>query len=165
MINNISILALIDRFKRVCYNQLYDVNFKKLNKEFVMDIITWRSEYQIGIKSVDTQHKYLLELANKLIESKSKKEMIKNVMLLKKFTREHYRDEETLMRDCKYPDYLTHKKEHDLLLDKMDGFCEKMNKDDLSNDEIKGFICMWLLDHVFGKDEEFGKFLHLFNQG
>jgi len=118
----------------------------------------------VGIKSVDSQHMRLLELANKLIEAQSKEEMLKSVILLNKFTKEHYRDEESLMRNSKYPDYLTHKEEHDLLLIKMDNFYDNVKNDNVNSNEIKGFICMWLLDHVFGKDAEFGKFYDSLDQ-
>ncbi|NOQ16020.1 MAG: bacteriohemerythrin [Methyloprofundus sp.] len=126
-----------------------------------MNITTWRSEYQIGHKVIDAQHKYLFELANKTFEAKTKKEVAENLVLLNEHTREHFKDEESLMIEINYPGYLEHKQAHDDLLDKMYGFSEELNKGDMSNDDIKGFICLWLLDHILIKDEDLGRFIAL----
>ncbi len=124
-----------------------------------MDITSWHKEYQVGNPMLDVQHKHLLDLADNLFHSKSKADIVENFVLLDKFTREHYRDEEDLMKKSQYPEYEAHRKEHEMLLSKMDEFNERINKENLVDEEIRSFICMWLLDHVFGLDAEFGKFL------
>jgi len=129
-----------------------------------MDITTWRREYQIGDQKIDDQHRHLLDLANKLFESQFEEEIHQNIALLRAYMVEHCQAEEALMRDCKYPDYLEHKNDHDALLNDLDLFIKNTNLDSMENNKIKGFICSWLLDHVFGQDAKFGKFLHLSNQ-
>jgi len=124
-----------------------------------MGIISWRSEYKIGNQQVDGQHEHLLGLANKLCEDDSDKEMLKNIEILHAYTILHYKDEETLMKRCNYPNYLSHKKDHDLLLKQMNDFIEQLKEGRKEVKEIKPFIGMWLLDHVFGADAKFGEFL------
>jgi len=122
-----------------------------------MGIISWRSEYKIGNQQVDSQHQHLLDLTNKLFETSSHKEVLKNIEILHAYTILHYK-EEALMKGCNYPNYLPHKKDHDLLLKQMNDFIEQLKDGRKEVEEIKPFIGMWLLDHVFGADAKFGEF-------
>jgi len=93
------------------------------------------------------------------VESKSKNELTKYIMLLYKYIREHFRDEEKLMKDVEYPDYQAHKLTHNMLLDRMNEISEKVAQDNLAEDEIKEFMEDWLLDHILLKDGALGDFL------
>jgi len=119
----------------------------------------WKKCYEIGHSMVDQQHEYLFDLANNVVESKSKNELTKYIMLLYKYIREHFRDEEKLMKDVEYPDYQAHKLTHNMLLDRMNEISEKVAQDNLAEDEIKEFMEDWLLDHILLKDGALGDFL------
>jgi len=124
-----------------------------------MSMFIWKSCYEIGHSMVDKQHQYLFDLANKVVEAKTKGELTKYIMLLYKYIREHFRDEELLMRDVEYPGYDAHKQIHNMLLDKMNDISEKVGQDTLAKDEIKEFMEDWLLDHILLKDGALGDFL------
>jgi len=119
----------------------------------------WKECYEIGHSMVDKQHEYLFDLANNVVESKSKNELTKYIMLLYKYIREHFRDEEKLMKDVEYPGYQAHKLTHNMLLDRMNEISEKVAQDNLAEDEIKEFMEDWLLDHILLKDAALGDFL------
>jgi len=125
-----------------------------------MSEFVWKSDYEIGHAMVDKQHQYLFDLANSIVEAKSKGEITKNVMLLYKYVREHFRDEERLMKDIEYPDYQTHKQIHNQLLDKLNEISEKVAQGSLVDDEIKHFMQEWLLKHILIKDGALGKYLN-----
>ena len=125
-----------------------------------MSEFIWQSDYDIGHPMVDKQHQYLFELANNILEAKTKSEMTKYVMLLYKYVREHFRAEEALMKDIGYPEYPAHKKIHDMLLDKMVGISENINRGNWDNDDIKVFMRDWILDHILVKDKVLGKYIN-----
>jgi len=124
-----------------------------------MSMFIWKDCYKIGHSMVDEQHQYLFDLANKVVEAKTKSDLTKCIMLLYKYIREHFRDEELLMRDVEYPHYQEHKQIHNMLLDKMNEISEKVGQDALAKDEIKEFMEDWLLDHILLKDGALGDFL------
>ena len=125
-----------------------------------MSEFIWQSDYKIGHPMVDKQHQYLFDLANNILEAKNKSEITKYVMLLYKYVREHFRDEETLMKDIEYPEYPAHKKTHDMLLDKMVDISKNINEDNWDNDEIRVFMHDWILDHILVKDKVLGKYIN-----
>lgn len=124
-----------------------------------MSAFIWLDDYEIGHPMVDKQHQYLFDLANNIVEAKSKSEVIKYIMLLYKYTREHFRDEELLMKDIQYPDYQIHIQIHNVLLNKVNDLSKKIAQDKLAEDEIKVFMEDWLLDHILKKDGDLGKYL------
>ncbi|NOR69666.1 MAG: bacteriohemerythrin [Methylomarinum sp.] len=125
-----------------------------------MSEFIWQKDYGIGHALVDNQHQYLFDLANNILEAKTKSEMIKYVMLLYKYVREHFRAEEALMKDIEYPEYSTHKKIHDMLLDKMVSISDNINQNNWDNDEIRVFMRDWVLDHILVKDKALGKYIN-----
>ncbi len=62
----------------------------------------WLDEYLIGNETIDQQHQYLFDLANLIVESKSTSILTKHIMSLFKYVREHFRDEEVLMKKMGY---------------------------------------------------------------
>ncbi|QOY55538.1 hemerythrin family protein [Candidatus Sulfurimonas marisnigri] len=81
----------------------------------INDELKWNNVYSVGIESIDTQHKKLFEIVNRLfaIENTSDKtEEIKKILYeFSDYMRTHFDDEEKYMLSIGYPDI----KEHILL--------------------------------------------------
>ena len=87
-------------------------------------MISWETQYELGIKSIDDQHKELVNIINKmaalLIEAKQGVDIYDEVVAvigdLKKYTIYHFKYEENLFDQYSYEYKDTHKAEHDKLV-------------------------------------------------
>jgi len=63
-----------------------------------MSEFTWLDEYKIGNETVDQQHEFLFELANRIVDDESSDQLTEHAMMLYRHVREHFRAEELLMQ-------------------------------------------------------------------
>ena len=130
-----------------------------------MTSIAWDASYSVNIAKIDQQHQKIVAMFKKLsgaIKRKNQERIIPEVLReLDEYAEDHFNTEERLMRRHGYPDYETHKKEHD-------DFCLKvsvMYQDLMSGrktvtDETLGFLEHWFLEHVKKTDKKYGPFLN-----
>lgn len=120
----------------------------------------WLDEYKIGDETIDRQHEYLFDLANQIIDPlNDSQKTYHNVVALHHYVKEHFRDEEALMRESNYADYKEHIKEHTMLSQKLTGITAGIINGESSREDIMLFMRGWLLEHILGKDLLLGKFL------
>ncbi len=110
----------------------------------------WKKEFELGIPVVDAQHRQLLAIGNRLhglLEAHraddDSYDAILNVLAeLRDYTIQHFHAEEMLFRKYNYPEYDSHKKEHD-------EFVAYLNSVDTRQvDENQTGFMMELLNHV-----------------
>ncbi|GAW86999.1 hypothetical protein bplSymb_SCF05001P001 [Bathymodiolus platifrons methanotrophic gill symbiont] len=77
-----------------------------------MSHFVWQQQYEMGDDLIDSQHKNLFDLAEKLVSSRTKKELLQNIEPLYLHVKEHFSEEEALMKKLNYFAYKEHKKEH-----------------------------------------------------
>ena len=80
---------------------------------------------------------------------------------MKKYAASHFATEEKHMKAHAYPDFVTHKAEHDKFVTKVlqvEKDC-KSGKCAMSMD-ILNFLSNWLVDHIKGTDKKYGPFLN-----
>jgi len=77
-----------------------------------MSTVKWTDDLALGIDNIDSQHKGLIDQINALYNSghagKGKEAVGEVINFLDRYTTEHFRDEEKLMREHNYPDYEAH---------------------------------------------------------
>ena len=88
-----------------------------------MSLIAWKDEFSVGVKSVDLEHRQLIDLINSLhgmIGDNASAEDVSN-MLGEVFAQvsAHFALEERYMRETLYPHYPHHKDDHERLLDEI----------------------------------------------
>lgn len=86
-----------------------------------MALIPWREAFEIGIESVDHEHRELIDLINQLhdrLDCSAEPEIVAG-FLGEIYARisAHFALEERVMRDLEYDDYADHKNDHEALLD------------------------------------------------
>jgi len=129
----------------------------------------WREEFELGIPSIDNQHKYLIELGNKVnallnthLEGDNDSYEINEVMKeLRNYTQYHFKTEEDLFLKYNYPDYQAHKKEHDAFIDYLDSIDLEAIQNDQSNflRELLEEIVHWVFNHIITTDYMYKDFL------
>jgi len=118
-----------------------------------MGIAKWDDSYKTGHKIVDTQHQELFRMVNELhdaiVANKSKQILQPTLEKLAKYTIEHFRSEETLMTEVKYPAINPHKRKHDELTKQVKELIEKYQtgKAVLSM-TLSNFLADWLRHHI-----------------
>jgi len=86
------------------------------------EIVTWDKKYSTGIELIDVQHRELVRLANQLHQaclaggdkvSATFKDAMSRMV---EYVRFHFGAELQLLLRINYPDYQTHKKQHETLI-------------------------------------------------
>ncbi len=135
-----------------------------------MDIINWKDEFSVGVEEMDTQHKKLFTMVNRLIEEQKQLTAPKTIAeLLTEMTdyaQEHFRAEEYLMAEYGFNRKVEQEKQHQAFIDKTISFysASEIGPNILSN-ALLDFLSEWLVDHILKEDmmyKEFflGKGLH-----
>ncbi len=107
-----------------------------------MEKIIWSDEYCIGIKVIDDQHQMLCGLLNKHLESQDllvdSEALTDALNEIAEFAKDHFAQEEKLMKENGFPDFVEHKAEHKAYIETIDDLCfVAMNH---SNDFSEGLL-------------------------
>lgn len=120
---------------------------------------TWKDKYKIHDDAVDEQHQYLFDLATHIANVESKPAMIECAMNLFKHMREHFRDEEALMKKYAYPGLKQQVEAHDRLLSQLVEISQKVPAADFDPNTLQTFMNDEFLAHTLELDMLFGKFM------
>ena len=129
----------------------------------------WKKEFELGIESVDSQHKRLLEIGNQISELlATHDEMVDNydeimnvIDELKNYTIYHFKTEEDLFIKYNYPEYEQHKKEHDDFIHYLHSVdFEKVDQNQKAFlKELLAKIVNWVFKHIITTDYMYKDFL------
>jgi hemerythrin-like metal-binding protein len=127
----------------------------------------WKKEYNIGIESIDTQHRQLADTISRLEASittdTQNKEMGRALKFLVDYTNSHFSDEELYMQKVGYPAFDRHKTLHkDLTQKLMDVLLKLKNEGTIQPRELIDFLIDWLLNHILDEDKKIA--LHVSGQ-
>ena len=88
-----------------------------------MALLQWKDQYSVGIAAVDHEHKELIELINHLHEALETEGAHPSVEAffgdLYKSISAHFALEEQFMRERRYDETISHKQDHERLLDEI----------------------------------------------
>jgi hemerythrin len=120
----------------------------------------WSPEYNVNIKTIDSQHQELVNMLNRLFIAVSMREGSKviGVILraLRSYARTHFSLEERLMQQANYADLEAHKLEHLKLIGQLDDLCLRhLTEDKPIYFEMLRFLKTWLREHIKGVDTKY----------
>ena len=126
----------------------------------------WDSSLETGYEKVDKQHKQLIAALNAIIsasrEGKGSEEIFKTLDFLTGYTVMHFSDEEKLMLQNDYPDYLIHKRYHDEFKETVGELTQRVISEG-ATEEMIGIVTTaigeWLLNHIRGDDFRMAAFV------
>lgn len=128
--------------------------------------IGWSNDLIIGVEHIDNQHKELFEKVSFLLEvcyqGKGKDEISKIIKYLEDYVAVHFEQEELLLKKYEYPQFDSHKAEHenfikDFLEVKKKLLFEGPTATIIIN--LNHVLIHWLKNHVKKSDKAFGIFL------
>jgi hemerythrin-like metal-binding protein len=124
----------------------------------------WSDRFSVNIETVDSQHRKLVELLNNFHDAmkagKGKEIMARTLSDLVDYTSYHFSTEEGLFKVHAYPDYMQHKKEHDVLTKQALELKERYSRGELIiSADTMAFLKNWLSNHILGSDMKYAPFL------
>ena len=128
-------------------------------------MITLTKDMETGVAKIDEQHKELVNRLNAVLtmgtSSISKEETQKTLNFLEEYIIRHFRDEESLQRQCGYKKYEWHKGQHQSYIDAF----KKLKEEFAANGPSPKFsvtlntsVINWIINHIKVVDVELGKF-------
>lgn len=123
-----------------------------------MSHFVWQNQYLTGDVEMDEQHRDLFVLADKLVASTEKVELINNIHILYQHVKEHFRAEEALMKRIGFSGYRGHEKEHQLMLQKLVEIEQSINNKGLEEADVEEFVDRWA-KHIINSDMRFSTYL------
>ena len=120
------------------------------------DYFEWMDSYSVGVRAFDDSHKKLIAITNDLVavcvENKPMDRVTEHLIELIRYTRHHFRDEEDLMKDTGFDLFEEHRKEHDVLFDRVLKFTDDLFHQRIDRSAIAEFMMDWLLTHIMEED-------------
>lgn len=128
--------------------------------------VQWRDSLNLGIASIDDQHKELFSRTNELLNAcntgKGNEEVGKLIDFLEDYVVTHFRDEERLQLKLNYPKHKEHKVLHDNFIKEVKGLKERFFNGGSTltlTIEINKKVIDWLINHIGKMDREFGNYI------
>lgn len=119
-----------------------------------MKSIEWSQELSVGNDHIDAQHRDIIRMINRLVErrdeSMSSVDIADALTSLMQFMRQHFNDEEALMKKNGYPRLEEHVKEHMRFAEKLTELFF-VEDDELLHRTIP-FLRDWLVGHLAAED-------------
>jgi hemerythrin len=127
--------------------------------------VEWDDAYSVGVDLIDSQHKELIRLTNKLLVGCSKKgesaefSFMEAVQGAVQYTKTHFSTEEILMKRINYPEFSEHEKQHkDFVAQVLQQLKDFETNKDFSPLGFARFLVEWILIHIAKTDKKFGAY-------
>lgn len=128
-----------------------------------MSDIKWEKKYEIGHERIDFEHQIFVDLIVK-IDDAVKNEKDKNYIdrllhELQAYATFHFISEENIMYSINYPDFESHKKHHNELLDKYNQKLMEIELDEQKVEDLIVFLKNWFVKHTLYEDKKIAIFV------
>ena len=130
--------------------------------------ITWGSQFEIGLPVIDDQHEELLKRAETFVEAmrtcKAGGQADEIIGFLQEYVKVHFRTEEKLMREHKYPLLQLQLEQHARFTRDFSRLAAEIQAN-IDKDRLflqfktQIFVVDWIVHHTTKLDKHFGKFL------
>ncbi len=130
-----------------------------------MEKIIWKESFSVGVRKIDEQHKKLIKIINKLIETNDTKvyseTIYDTITKMTKYADYHFQTEEQYMIEYDYPDYSAHKEQHRGFRKKTVAFAvDTMKSKETLPIEILLYLQNWLINHIITSDMKYKSFFN-----
>lgn len=129
-----------------------------------MALVEWNEQLSVGVLEMDTQHKRLIEMINRLHGAMAKGEgaaVLKTIVNeLVTYTKVHFASEERLLASRQYPALAVHKQLHEHFTAKVVEMQEKIQAGKMvTSVGVGNFLQDWLVHHIQQEDKRYGRHL------
>jgi len=129
-----------------------------------MSLIEWNDAFSVGNRQLDDHHKKFFSIINTLhdaMKNGAGEEVLLLVLKeLQQYVQYHFKAEETLMKLHAYPEFTSHKAEHEDFAHKINNFVlEYERHEDKLAIEVLNFLSDLLQNHILRTDRKYIPYL------
>lgn len=121
--------------------------------------LEWKESYSVGVKEIDSQHKYFIETINQFgdaVISGNKKKIDSVLDKLLKYTVFHFDTEEKYFDEFNFDGAAEHKAKHAEMRDEVNGYVAEMKTDEIATSiKLVEFLHRWLDEHLVEMDHKY----------
>jgi hemerythrin-like metal-binding protein len=123
--------------------------------------LEWESDFETGNEYVDLQHRYFVDLVNRVginfreADDPTYKEKL--ISELGKYADFHFTSEENIATSCNLPGVSGHHQRHLELLEEFNHHAGDLGKGLKTVDEFLGFLSDWFIGHTVYEDQKLFK--------
>lgn len=121
--------------------------------------LEWKDSYKIGDADIDAQHQALFQLANDFLQAEGKAALTLHAMKLYKHTREHFSQEEAMMRRLRVPRLEAHVEWHNTMITRLNAISLSIQTDTLREQDLVNLMTEWAERHIVVQDAELAQYL------
>ena len=126
----------------------------------------WTADLATGVTEIDNQHKEIFSRLGQLFaacsEGRGKEEVLRLILFLEEYVKEHFSAEERLQMRHGYPDYAAHRGEHSRFMADVDRLTREFRAEGATLPLVimtNKTLSSWLLQHITRTDMAFAKYL------
>lgn len=129
-----------------------------------METINWSARYSVGVENLDEQHKQIIGMLNRLVTSPEARdansETISEILTtMTRYSLEHFKTEESLLKAHGYPDFEQHRQEHVAYRRKTIDFSTATSLGVESVPQILvTYLFEWWTNHILKEDMKYKSF-------
>ena len=122
--------------------------------------IEWTDELKLGIKEIDDQHYYLVQLINDFysnIKQDPNSDLLPDILQkMKNYAIFHFRAEEGFLVKCNYPEIERHISEHEQYINKIEEIEAKLKRDHMVlTYNVILYLKEWINGHIKVSDRAY----------
>lgn len=124
----------------------------------------WSDDYLIGIEMIDNQHKEFFRITHQFftecLADEGEECLQDTLSFLGDYARKHFKAEEALMKEHKYPLIEKHRKLHDDFLNRYSELIVEFKKSGRTEKMVNKILTVvmdWLKDHIVDADGAYAK--------
>ena len=128
--------------------------------------IQWTSDLATGIAEIDNQHREIFNRVARLAEAcnagRGKEEVLKLLLFLEDYVKEHFAAEELLQIKSGYPEHARHKSQHTRFIADIARLTNAFRMEGATLSLVimtNKTLTSWLVQHISKTDAELGAFL------
>ena len=126
----------------------------------------WSDDLATGVTEIDNQHREIFRRVDKLStacgEGKGKDEVLRLLLFLEEYIKEHFAAEEKLQMRQAYPEYAAHKSQHSRFIADVARLTAEFRAEGATLSLVimtNKTLASWLVQHITQADKQFAKYL------
>lgn len=120
--------------------------------------IEWQQGYATGIESIDTQHRQIIELINRLdvsVGRQDRAEVGEIIKGLHEYIHTHFIYEEHLLEQSGYKFTESHIRGHRRFVERLESLTRRFEAGAYVSRELLNFLHRWLVNHIVNEDQNY----------
>ncbi len=118
---------------------------------------SWKEKYELN--KLISEYDKILEIAHEIMSDKDLRDFTLHLISIKDLLLNHFRHEESLMMEMNYYGFIEHKKNHDIILSKLDRILLSSINNEGYHQIVKRFLNYLIQRHFMGLDRKFNNYI------